>query len=364
MTPDEALAEAKRGTLRPVYLLLGEEQYFKDRVLSRLREAAVAGGVPGLNEDLWTAGEVAVDAVLAAARTLPMLAKNRLVVVRSLERWEPRGDKKDVEAKDEKRSSDALDRLAEYARAPSPSTILLLVASKLDSRRRLVTLAKKERFVVGCDGLARGELPRFVESAIAERGNQLEPGVADLIAELAGPELAPVADAVERVCLYVGSGGLVTEDAVAECVVRLRPTTVWELVGAVGRRDVGAALAALEGVYDPQDRGLRLLGVLAWSTRQLLRYEAAIRSGLAPPEAAQRAGAPPFKARELGDQLRRISRSELEGWLDVLAGVDVALKGGSKRPPKAVLEHTIIALCAGPKARDKGPSGRSSRPPA
>jgi len=121
---------------------------------------------------------------------------------------------------------------------------------------------------------------------------------------------------------------------------------------------------ALEGVYDPQDRGLRLLGVLAWSTRQLLRYEAAIRSGLAPPEAAQRAGAPPFTARELGDQLRRISRSELEGWLDVLAGVDVALKGGSKRPPKAVLEHTIIALCAGPKARDKGPSGRSSRPPA
>ena len=158
-----------------------------------------------------------------------------------------------------------------------------------------------------------------------------------MLAELAGPELSTVADALERVCLYVGEGETITEEAVAECVVRVRPTTVWELVGAVGKRDAGSALAALERVYDPHDRGLRLVGVLAWSARQLLRFESAMQSGARPEEAAKRAGAPPFKARELAAQVRSIPRQDLEQWLVLLARVDLALKGGSKRLPKAVL---------------------------
>jgi DNA polymerase III subunit delta len=188
-------------------------------------------------------------------------------------------------------------------------------------------------------------LPRWIERAAKERGHALEPGVAEMIAELSGPELAQVVDAVERVCLYAGAGQAVSEEMVGECIVRVRPTAVWDLVGAVGRRDAGAALAALDAVYDPQDRGLRLLGVLAWSARQLLHFESATRRGLAPPEAAKAAGAPPFKARELAAQVRQIPRTELEHWLEALAEVDLALKGGSKRPPKAVLEHAILELC-------------------
>jgi DNA polymerase-3 subunit delta len=164
-----------------------------------------------------------------------------------------------------------------------------------------------------------------------------------------------VADAVERLCLYVGEGSAVTEDAVGECVVRLRPATVWELVGAVGRRDAGAALAALERVYDPADRGLRLVGVLAWSVRQLVKFEAALRDGASPPEAAARAGAPPFKARELAQQVKVIPRAELERWLVRLSELDAALKGGSKRLPKSSLEFVILSMCGG---RSRGRQGR------
>jgi DNA polymerase-3 subunit delta len=222
---------------------------------------------------------------------------------------------------------------------------LVLVGGELDKRRKLVTVARKDGWIVSCEALSRADLPSFIERAARERGNSLEPGVADLIAELAGPELGPVTDALERCCLYAGSGKSVTEDIVAECVVRLRAKTVWELVGAVGKRDPGAALAALAEVYDPQDRGLRLLGVLAWSTRQLLKFESAMREGLSPNDAAVRAGAPPFKARELAEQVKRIARPDLERWLETLAELDYALKGGSKRPAKSVLEHGILRLC-------------------
>jgi hypothetical protein len=120
---------------------------------------------------------------------------------------------------------------------------------------------------------------------------------------------------------------------------------VWELVGAVARRDGGDALRALQEVFDPQDRGLRLVGVLAWQTRQLLKFESALRRGLSAPDAAKAAGAPPFKARDLSQQVKRLPRDQLEGLLPVLASFDRALKGGSKRPPRAVLEHAVLELC-------------------
>ena len=339
MTPEQAIREAQEQKLRPVYLLVGEERHLESKVVQALKAAACAGGIPGLNEDQMQAQEVDVESALAAARTLPMMAKRRFVLVRGLEHWEARDN---AEGK-EKQSP--LDRVLEYAQNPSPSTTLVLLGGNVDKRRKLVTSARKDGWLVSCEVLTRADLPGFIERAARERESPLEPGVADLIAELAGPELGPVSDALERCCLYAGTGATVTEDVVAECVVRLRAKTVWELLAAISKRDPGAALSALHEVYDAQDRGLRLVGLLAWSTRQMLRFEAALSEGVSLNEAAIRAGAPPFKGRELAEQVKRIARPDLEGWLETLAELDYALKGGSKRPAKSVLEHGILKLC-------------------
>jgi DNA polymerase III subunit delta len=340
VTPDQALAEAAKGELRPVYLVAGDEVFLASQVVAALKVAACKGGVTGLNEDAFQAGEGDVDRVLAAAATLPMMAKRRFVLVRGIERWEPKAGAKEGKATDK----EPLDKLLDYAKAPSPSTVLVL-AGALDKRRKLYTQAKSDGFLVVCEPLARADLPVFIERRVSERGCKISHSVSDLLAELTGPELAPVADAIERLCLYAGDGNEITEDAVSTCIVRLRTASVWELVGAVGRRDAGAALSALADVYDPQDRGLRLLGVLAWSTRQLLRFESALREGAAPEQAAQRAGAPPFKARELSQQLKALPRAELERWPELLARLDLELKGGSRRPPQAILEAAILKLC-------------------
>ena len=99
--------------------------------------------------------------------------------------------------------------------------------------------------------------------------------------------------------------------------------------------------------------------MLAWSARQLLRFESALSAGLAPNDAAVRAGAPPFKARELADQVKRIARVDLERWLETLAELDYALKGGSRRPAKSVLEHGILKLCRSSEGRGGSASARA-----
>ena len=93
MTPSETIAQAKRGMLLPVYVLAGEERFLRDEVVAEIRAAALGGGIAAFNEDKFTAGEVDVDKVIvAAARTVPMMAPKRFVLVRGAERWDASRD--------------------------------------------------------------------------------------------------------------------------------------------------------------------------------------------------------------------------------------------------------------------------------
>jgi DNA polymerase-3 subunit delta len=344
MTPEAAIAQAKKNALLPVYLVTGPEQWLRDKVVEELRGAALGGGVAAFNEDRFTAGEVDVDKVVSAARTVPMMANRRFVLVRSAERWDATASGEDESSEDTKRQS-PLDRLMTYVTDPVDSTCLVIVAAKVDGRRKLASVAKKEGFVVACDSLDARSLSAWVIGQSKARGHAMQPDVADLLSELAGPEMAYLDDAVERLSLYVGAGEPIDERAVSACIARVRTSDTWALVDAVGKRDLGAAMTLLAEVYDARDRGLPLLGAMAWSIRQLAKLQAALDAGMGIDEAARAAAVyPPFKAREMSQKLKSFRPRELERWLLVLAETDLALKS-SRRPADGILDDMLVRMC-------------------
>jgi DNA polymerase III subunit delta len=341
VTPDAAIAQAKKGALLPVYLVTGTEQWLRDQVVAELRAAALGGGVAAFNEDKFTAGETDVDKVVAAARTVPMMANRRFVLVRSAERWDSASSGDDDDGKKES----PLDRLMRYVDAPVDSTCLVITAAKVDGRRKLGTVAKKKDFLVQCESLDSRKLSAWVVTQCKSRGHVLDPDVAELLCELAGPEMSFLNDAVERLSLFIGDGAPITEAAVAECIARVRTADTWALVNAVGARDLGTAMKLLSEVYDPRDRGLPLLGAVAWSIRQLARFQAAMESGMGQDEAAKAAGVyQPFRAKELAQKVKTFKPRELERWLLVLAETDVALKS-SRRPADGILDDMLVRMC-------------------
>src|SRR5262249_1266150 len=150
-----------------------------------------------------------VDTILASARSVPMMAKRRFVLVRSLERWESRAEQPDEEparGKGAGKAEGPLDRLAAYAADPCPCTVLVLVATKLHGSRRIVTSAKRANFVVACDPLRRGEPGPWVAARAKRLGHAMSRDVAETIADLIGSDLGALSDAVERLSLFVGQG--------------------------------------------------------------------------------------------------------------------------------------------------------------
>lgn len=335
MTPEDAIAEIEGGKARPVYVVLGEERIFADRVVAAARKHVVEPAMAGFNVDVFEAGETKVERILDSANTMPMMARRRLIVLRGIERLD-KGD-------DDKGKVNPTDALAEYVGKPSPSTCLVIVGAKLDGRRKLSSVAKKAGIVVDCLPLKPYQLAAFVRDEAKRRGHPIASDVAEALVDLVGSELASLLDGLERLSLYVGDKQPITEDAVLACIARVRVASVWELSDAVAARDRATALRVLDENYDPSNRGLPLHGLLASSIRKMLKMRALLEAGLSSDEAARQAGFPPFKARDAAAQAKRFPPGELERAVAIFAEADLALKG-SKRPPLLILEEAIIRL--------------------
>ncbi len=348
VTPEEAIAEAAAGKLRPVYLVLGEERLLVDRVVTALREAAGKGGVPGFNEDKFTAGEAQIGAIVGAAKMVPMMAPRRFVLrARPRSLGEEGGRRRGARpTKKGKVEVSPLDELAEYAKDPPSSTVMVLVSPKLHGQRRLVTGAKKGGYLVSCEPLARR-----APALDRERGPREGPqGVARGGRSARRDRRAGAGLRRRRgraALLYVGAKSPITEEAVAAVVTRVRQSSVWELLDVLGparhrggARDPGRRVRSARRRPQAARRG----GVVGATAREV-RVGAARRAD--PREAAQRAGMPPFKANDAARTVRSVPPGTLPSVAAPPRGRrDLALKG-SKRQSQAILETMLIEMCRG-----------------
>lgn len=342
MTPEQAITEAEaalagRGSLRPVYVVVGEEQLLVERVVEALRRAADIEKTAAFNFQRMIAAETSAEAVVSAARTVPMMARRRVILLSGLDRW-------DKDKREDASGQHPLDVLADYCAAPFDTALLVLSTPKLNGARRISKWAKKEGCWVSCEALRRHELPRWIVENARSLGHAMSVRASEALAELSGPDLATVADALERLSLYVGVGQPIDDAAIAATITRVRLDDVWALVDAVAARDLAKALETLGDVSAAREEGPRLLGAIGSRIRQLLKYDAARRGGAPSPDAARAAGVVPFKANDVERTVSRMPRGTLERWLMLMAEADLALKG-SRRASDDVLATMLTEMC-------------------
>ena len=84
-TDIHALIEhARGGEFGPVHVIVGKERFLVERAAGLLKRAALGDGPTGFNDDVFHgATNLKAAKIIAAARTLPMMAQARFILVRS-----------------------------------------------------------------------------------------------------------------------------------------------------------------------------------------------------------------------------------------------------------------------------------------
>jgi DNA polymerase III delta subunit len=127
----EAIDEVRKGSVRPVYVFVGDESFLIDRAVKMLRAATVGEGIAGFNEDVFH-GAKGLDGnkIVSAATTLPMMAAKRFILVRHAEAM----------------NADAHAPLIGYFKDPNPSTCFVVTADKIPGNTKFGRAAKAHRF--------------------------------------------------------------------------------------------------------------------------------------------------------------------------------------------------------------------------
>lgn len=324
MNLEELSSEVAAGTIRPAYLLAGEEPLLRDDALATIYEAVLAGGPDDFNLDRLT-GETATPASLRdAVAALPMMAPRRLVVLRDPEAR--RGSAKAL--------TDAVAELVGEL-AAQDQTVLVVTAGKADKRARWVQAFSDPAASVDCQPPKAGRaLTSFIRAEAKRQGLVLERGVAELLAERVGPQLLLLRQEIAKAALLAGGTKIRLEDAEVS-TGQVAEAPIWDLTDAIGEGRTADAVDLLSRMLDAGAPAPVVLGSLASHFRKLVR----LRGGARVP-------GPPFVVRKLERQARRYAPGRLMTCLEAIHHADTQLKGASTMRPEMALERLVLGLAS------------------
>jgi len=243
-----------QGQTPPVVLLHGPEPFLIEEALARLTLAVCPDpGLLAMSREVIEAREAGAEGIVRAAETLPWGTPRRLVVARGVEGLGPK---------------QALP-LVEYARAPNPSTVLVVTVPQPLVPSHWLVKAVAAGGVVEIPQLTGRALAGWLRSRASEDGVELDEEAAQLLITLVGEDPAALFGEVGKAALAGGPENRRVGAAEVRAVVgEHRSHEVFELTRAVERRDADAALSLLERLLAAGEEPLRLLAILAAQSRR------------------------------------------------------------------------------------------------
>ncbi len=221
------VADVRNGVFAPVYLLMGDEPYYPDRACEAIIENALQDFERDFNQTVFYGLDTDAVNVASEARSYPMMADRRLVVLK------------------EAQSMKSLEDLATYCEEPMETTVLviLLHGAKVDKRKALYKNVQKNGIVMDSAALRDYEVDRWIAQYYRERGMSIAPDAALLLGESAGTDLNKIAVETDKMLKNLPEGTTAVTVADVEKNVGIsRQYSIFELTKELSLHNAPKAL--------------------------------------------------------------------------------------------------------------------------
>jgi DNA polymerase III delta subunit len=326
--------------LERVYLISGSDRPKVALAVSRLR-----GHFDDASVERLSAQEATGADVVAACNALGLFGGGRRLVI--------------VEGIDGRRNDEGklvgawkaaeVEAVVSYLADPAPDTVLALVAEELKATSALAKACAKVGDVLIYD-VSKRALVGWVQKQFAGLKVSVDAEACRALVEVVGDDVDELAMEIDKLATWAGEEPVTERDVLALAAGRAE-TSIFALTDAWGRRDVGAALAAAEGLLERtgsrRDELPRVVGLLASHVARVRACQAWAAEGLSPREGATKMKRSPYYVEKLFGQAANFGVEELRDAAVRLAELDLALKGGSRLAGDLELALALVDLARG-----------------
>lgn len=274
MDSEQLQKNIKSGTVAPVYLITGDEQYQIDEI-HQLFASLIPTEERGFNLAQYDMATTPIEDAVAAARDLPFMGKRRVIIANRADFLAANGGKSKVEHN--------VTELKEYVTNPEPTSVLVLFvpAAKLDGRKKIVKVLKKAAVIVETEQLSAGGLRQRIDAYLRQNNATFaDQQVRQLFMNRVGGELTAVMASLTKLVLLARSnGGIITKNDVVGMVPANLEENVFALTDAVLRGQGGNALQIYQNLIAQREEPVRINAVLLGQFRLLLQVAILKRNG-------------------------------------------------------------------------------------
>lgn len=314
--------------LLPVYVIYSSQDFRLEEAVHRLKEKVSKDS--SLDYFEFQAPAPAEE-VINTARTLSLSLSKKIINYKSIDLL----DKNETNL------------LLDYVKKPNDFTILILSAVLPDyksekaflSANPVALYASKQKYLFSYKVPKKANIVDWIIQKVKDQGSSIEAEAARYLYELAGDDLRTIDNEISKLILFCNGRTIAIDDA-RKSVVAERETNIFILVDAIGMKETGTALTALNKLLVDNEPPLKVLSMIQRQFRLLIQAKAMNENGMSLKQTASELKVQTFVAEKIINQSRNFTDKSLKEAFDAMVHADQRLKTGAR--PQLTLEKTIV----------------------
>ena len=189
-TFDEIIKDVRARKFKPVYLLMGLENYYIDRIVDEIVKNALTEEEQAFNLNTFYGSDASINDIINSAQSFPMGAECSVVLVK------------------EAQSLKDIDNLTYYLQNVQPTTILVIVYKNgvFDRRKKVATLINSIGVLYDSQKVKDTQLPTIVKSYALQKGFTIDEKSAEIIADAIGADLIRLYGEMDKLFIAMSAG--------------------------------------------------------------------------------------------------------------------------------------------------------------
>lgn len=230
----EIITRIKKREFAPVYLLMGEEDYYIDKIVELLENTVISEDEKDFNNTVVYGADADIRQVMAKAQQYPVMADRQIVFLK--------------EAQTMQTAKSQLEKMTSYVQHPNPMCVLVITykAEPLAANSPFVKgIMSSNGVVFRSEKLRDYQLDGPVVDYIRQKGYDIdEKGVA-LLCEYIGSPLSKLFGEIDKLIVAAGASKRITCDLIESIIGISKDYNSFELIKSISQRDYAGSVKIL-----------------------------------------------------------------------------------------------------------------------
>ena len=296
--------------------------------METIKSSAIQPEAKDFNLETLYGDETSAKNIIETAETLPAFSERRLLIIKRLDALPTRQQ----------------EALLPYLAKPCPTTCLVLVAEKIDQRKKFFQTLKTQAELIPCQSLKESQVPGWIKQRARSLKLTITEDAITYLADCIGPDLMLLANELTKLSLSVGQGRPVQIQDLQAVTGPQQMPSIFDLTHAIGDRNSSEALRLLYALLSGGEAPLKVLAMLIRQVRQMRLAKTLLVQNASQAEIAREVGISPFFLSELLVQTQRNTLDDIESAYRHLLATDSRLKR-SRVNPQFLMEDLVLKLC-------------------